>query len=93
MSDTPDTSYTPDNGLPPPAPMPEDTSIPEVGQEEEINSSLAPPDVGLEVIVLAKSYKILTDKMDSNRTPFGGRIIFVCFALCNLRLNIVPNHC
>ena len=45
------------------------------------------------VIGLAKSYKILTTKMDASRTPFGGRIIFVCFALVNLRLNIVPNHC
>ena len=41
------------------------------------------------VIGLAKSYKILTTKMDSNRTPFGGRIIFVCFALCNLRVQII----
>ena len=45
------------------------------------------------VIGLAKSYKILTTKMDANRVPFGGRIIFVCFALCNLRVNIVPDHC
>ena len=45
------------------------------------------------VIHLAKTYKILTDKMDHSRTPMGGRIIFVCFALCNFRINIVPNHC
>ena len=45
------------------------------------------------IIHLAKTYKILTDKMDHSRTPMGGRIIFICFALCNFRLNIVPNHC
>ena len=45
------------------------------------------------VIQLAKTYKILTDKMDHSRTPIGGKIIYVCFALCNFRLNIVPNHC
>ena len=45
------------------------------------------------IIGLAKGYKILTTKMDANRTPYGGRIIYVCFALVNLRVNIVPDHC
>ena len=45
------------------------------------------------VIGLAKQYKILTKKMDIQRVPYGGRIIYVCFALLNLRPNIVPNHC
>ena len=45
------------------------------------------------VIGLAKHYKILQTKMDHSRLPMGGRIIFVCFALVNFRLNIVPNHC
>ena len=45
------------------------------------------------VIGLAKQFKILPTKLDHSRTPLGGRIIFVCFALCNFRVNIVPNHC
>ena len=45
------------------------------------------------VIALAKTYKILKETMDKSRTPYGGKIIFVCFALCNFRLNIVPDHC
>ena len=45
------------------------------------------------VIGLAKQYKILTTKMDIQRVPYGGRIIYVCFALLNLRPNIVPRHC
>ena len=45
------------------------------------------------VIGLAKTYKILSTKLGHSRTPAGGMIIFVCFALCNFRLNIVPNHC
>ena len=45
------------------------------------------------VIGLAKHYKILQTKMDHSRTPAGGRIIYVCFALVNFRLNIVPRHC
>ena len=45
------------------------------------------------VIGLAKTYKILSTKLDHSRTPHGGKIIFVCFALVNFRLNIVPNHC
>ena len=45
------------------------------------------------IIGLAKTYKILAEKMDAKRVPFGERIIFVCFALTNFRLNIVPNHC
>ena len=45
------------------------------------------------VIGLAKQYKILTTKMDTQRVPYGGKIIYVCFALLNLRPNIVPRHC
>lgn len=45
------------------------------------------------VIGLAKTYKILSTKLDTYRTPLGSVIIFVCFALCNFRENIVPNHC
>ena len=45
------------------------------------------------IIGLAKHYKILQTKMDHSRVPLGGRIIYVCFALCNFRLNIVPRHC
>ena len=45
------------------------------------------------VIGLAKTYKILQTKMDHSRVPIGGKIIFVCFALVNFRLNIVPEHC
>ena len=45
------------------------------------------------VIGLAKCYKILQTKMDHSRTPAGERIIYVCFALVNFRLNIVPRHC
>ena len=45
------------------------------------------------VIGLAKTYKILSAKLDHSRTPAGGLIIFVCFALVNFRLNIVPHHC
>lgn len=45
------------------------------------------------VIGLAKSYKILATKMDTKRVPYGGKIIFVCFAMVNFRLNIVPKHC
>ena len=40
------------------------------------------------VIGLAKQYKILTTKMDHQRVPYGGRIIFVCFALCNFQLRL-----
>ena len=92
----------------PPGPSHEpDNTLPEVGRKEEIDltSSLAPlfeiadrhsltENIhSVENVDRANSCKIITDKMDSSRTPFGGRIIFVCFALCNLRLNIVPNHC
>ena len=45
------------------------------------------------IIRLAKTYKIISTKLDHSRTPYGGRIIFVCFALCNFRINIIPKHC
>ena len=45
------------------------------------------------IIGLAKTYKMISAKMEQSRVPMGGRIIFVCFALCNFRVNIVPNHC
>ena len=45
------------------------------------------------IIALAKTFKIMDGTMDKNRVPYGGKIIFVCFALCNFRPNIVPNHC
>lgn len=45
------------------------------------------------VIGLAKTYKILSTRLDHSRTPYGELIIFVCLALVNFRLNIVPDHC
>lgn len=45
------------------------------------------------VIGLAKTYKIISGELNWQNTPIGGRIIYVCFVLCNFRHNIVPNHC
>jgi hypothetical protein len=44
------------------------------------------------VIGLAKTYKILKDELDHSKVPYGGRIIFVCFALCNFRSNIMSKY-
>ena len=45
------------------------------------------------VIGLAKTYKILANELDHSKTPYGGRIFFVCFILSNFRKNIVPKFC
>jgi hypothetical protein len=45
------------------------------------------------VIGLAKTYKILAADLEHSKTPIGGRIVFVCFVLCNFRKNIVPKYC
>ena len=42
------------------------------------------------VIGLGKTFKILQGELDHNKTPIGGRIIFVCNILSNFRRNIVP---
>jgi hypothetical protein len=44
------------------------------------------------VIGLAKTYKILQNKLGHSRTPVEGRIIFVCFVLSNLPSNMVPKY-
>jgi hypothetical protein len=44
------------------------------------------------VIGLAKTYKILAGDLDHSKTPYGSRIIFVCFALCNFRENIMSQY-
>jgi hypothetical protein len=44
------------------------------------------------VIGLAKTYKILSTDLDHSKTPYGSRIIFVCFALCNFRENIMSKY-
>jgi hypothetical protein len=44
------------------------------------------------VIGLAKTYKILSQDLDHSKTPYGSRIIFVCFALCNFRENIMSKY-
>jgi len=41
------------------------------------------------VIGLAKTFKILKQELNSNKTPLGGRILFVCFAILNFRPGIV----
>ena len=37
------------------------------------------------VIGFAKTYKMLKHELDHSYTPLGGRIIFVCFTICNFR--------
>ncbi len=44
------------------------------------------------VIGLAKTYRILTQPMNSSETQLSSDIIFVCFMLCNFRCGIVPKH-
>jgi len=41
------------------------------------------------VIGLAKTYKILTEPMNSTETMYASELIFICFMLCNFRSNIV----
>lgn len=41
------------------------------------------------VIGLAKTFKILSGKLDSKLVPLAGRIIFVCFMLTNFKNNII----
>ena len=47
------------------------------------------------VIGLAKTFKIIGPgaELEWSKTPIGGKIIYVCFVLCNFRPNIVPSHC
>jgi hypothetical protein len=45
------------------------------------------------VIGLAKKFKILAADLEHSKAPVGGRIVFVCFVLCNFRRNIVPQYC
>jgi hypothetical protein len=45
------------------------------------------------VIGLAKTYKILQYELDHSKTPYGGRILFVCFVLANFRRSIVAKLC
>jgi hypothetical protein len=44
------------------------------------------------VIGLAKKYKILANELEHSKMPVGGRIVYVCFVLCNFRRNIVPQY-
>ena len=44
------------------------------------------------VIGLAKTFKILKHDLNHNRTPIGGRILFVCFAIQNFRPCIVSDR-
>ena len=44
------------------------------------------------IIGLAKTYKILTEPMNSTETLLSSDIVFVCFMLCNFRNGIVPRH-
>jgi len=43
------------------------------------------------VIGLAKTFTILKQELDKNYVVLGGRIIFVCFAICNFRPCIVSS--
>jgi hypothetical protein len=43
------------------------------------------------IIGLAKVFKILKDELHHNYLPIGGRILFVCFSLCNFKPNILKN--
>ena len=44
------------------------------------------------IIGLGKTYKILTEPMNSTETLYATDIIFVCFMLCNFRSRIVSSH-
>ncbi len=44
------------------------------------------------VIGLVKTYRILTQPMNSSETQLSSDIIFVCFMFCNFRCGIVPTH-
>ena len=43
------------------------------------------------IIGLAKTYKILSSKLNDVEAAFGSQIIFPCFMLCNFRACIVPS--
>ncbi len=43
------------------------------------------------VIGLAKTFRILKDELHHAYVPFGGKILFVCFALTNFRPNLMNN--
>ena len=45
------------------------------------------------VIGLAKTYKILQNELDHSKTPYGSRILFVCFMLANFRACIISKFC
>ena len=44
------------------------------------------------IIGLAKTYKILSEPMNTWETQLSSDIIYVCFMLCNFRTGIVPRH-
>lgn len=44
------------------------------------------------IIGLGKTYKILSNCMNSTETMLSGDIIFVCYMLCNFRSGIVSHH-
>jgi len=44
------------------------------------------------VIGLAKTFKILKTELDHSLTPLGGKIVFVCFSLCNFKPPIVSDR-
>ncbi|XP_062610837.1 uncharacterized protein LOC134272644 [Saccostrea cucullata] len=44
------------------------------------------------IIGLAKTFKILTEPMNSSETKLSSEIIYVCFMLCNFKNCIVPSY-
>ncbi len=44
------------------------------------------------VIGLAKTFRILKDELDHSYIPLGGRILYTCFALTNLRPSIMHSQ-
>ncbi|XP_062578650.1 uncharacterized protein LOC134240580 [Saccostrea cucullata] len=44
------------------------------------------------IIGLAKTFKILTEPMNSSETKLSSHITFVCFMLCNFKTCIVPSY-
>ena len=62
--------------------------------EDVVPSASVESSRGLErVFGLAKTYKILQREFHAARRPLSDKIIYVCFALLNLRTNIIPKHC
>jgi len=44
------------------------------------------------IIGYAKTYKVLTQPLNSSETLLSSDIVFVCFMLCNFRAGVVPRH-